>query len=83
MVEADAVVDHGLDRGVVLAVLLVQVDGLVPEESSLARAQHLFCWQGQRSKSVRTGQEKKTPRLVLANKPYTPEYSHRWCLPTK
>lgn len=41
MVEADAVVDHGLNRRVVLGVLLVQVHSLVPQESSLASAQHL------------------------------------------
>lgn len=35
------VLDHGLDGVVGLAVLLVQVHGLVPEQALLAGAQHL------------------------------------------
>lgn len=42
MLEADAVLDHRLNGGVELSILLVQVHGLVPQQSTFARPQHLM-----------------------------------------
>ena len=41
LLECDAVVDHGADGRVVLAVLFVEIHGLGPQQRLLTRTQHL------------------------------------------